>query len=587
MNKNLTDKKSPVLTNFMQQFYTSSPNPFIFALKFYANSHDHSCPKQNSLAYIILDELSSYKRFYGAQNHLDDNTKMVAFNFLKRCGQSSTFKLAVETFELIQSNQMFVPEIRQLMSQSLFKDAGQIACDLQLYHEFSIDDFLIPLFLEDKLGIFEDYLDKAVQLREPMIQVLDNLLERDTNVRNSCDEYIEKYKLTDVKYQKLQKKPISKLINRLLKRYNLPGKVAPNSVKHKEFGTLHFMLRRNYHEKTSNPDAFKEMILDTVKDNKDLQLELVISTFAHYGILEDAVMWTKFFDIPLSEVPQIVRDKIEGNCDDNGCGWDDPIPVSDPIALEQVYELSIEESKVVIVDTIEGFRKAINLLQKSKMISFDTEWKPSISEENDVSLIQLGIRDGVYLIDVISLMQSGMHDEDWSMLGRQIFNNNEILKLGFAHSTDISMLMKFEALEIQDFQKSPHSYLDLQGLWQKVSTIPQFKFPFHQDVTSFSLSNLVKLCFGKKLDKSNQFSNWQQRPLRNEQIFYAALDAYCLLEIYDVIGDVIVSKGINFEKLINSILIENKKEVASIIKKESRVRVSNISEVRVPRNPVT
>jgi hypothetical protein len=571
----------------MQQFYATSPNPFIYALKFYANSHDHSCPKQNSLAYIILDELLSYKKTFGVQNHLDDNIKMVAFNFLKCCGQTTTFKLAVEAFDMISSKELFISEIRELMSKNQFKDAGQIACDLQLYTEFTIDDFLVPLFLEDKLGIFEDYLDKATHLREPMIKILDSLLERDTNVRNNCDYYIVKYNLNDVKYQKLQKKPIGKLINRLLKRYNLPCKIAPNTVKHKEFGTLHFMLRRNYHEKTSNPDAFKEMVLDTVKDNRDLQIELVYTTISHYGILEDAIMWTKHFELPLEEVPPLVRDRILGNCDESDYGWDDPLPVNEQPITEQVYELSIDKSKVVIIETIDEFRKTIHLLQKYKMISFDTEWKPSISEENDVSLIQLGTRDGVYLIDVITLVQNRMSDEDWSMLGRNIFNNNEILKLGFAHSTDISMLMKFEALEIHDFQKSPHSYLDLQGLWQKVSTIPEFKFPFHQDVTSFSLSNLVKLCFGKKLDKSNQFSNWQQRPLRNEQISYAALDAYCLLEIYDVIGEVIVSNGINYEKLINSILIENKKEVASIIKKESRVQIQQNSELRVPRNPVT
>lgn len=36
-----------------------------------------------------------------------------------------------------------------------------------------------------------------------------------------------------------------------------------------------------------------------------------------------------------------------------------------------------------------------------------------------------------------------------------------------------------------------------------------------------SLNNLVQLCVGRKLDKSNQFSNWEKRPLRQDQLTYA------------------------------------------------------------------
>ncbi|CAF4380392.1 unnamed protein product, partial [Adineta steineri] len=46
------------------------------------------------------------------------------------------------------------------------------------------------------------------------------------------------------------------------------------------------------------------------------------------------------------------------------------------------------------------------------------------------------------------------------------------------------------------------------------------------------LSELVRLCFGKGLNKSEQCSNWNKRPLRTAQTQYAALDAYCLLDIY-------------------------------------------------------
>lgn len=48
------------------------------------------------------------------------------------------------------------------------------------------------------------------------------------------------------------------------------------------------------------------------------------------------------------------------------------------------------------------------------------------------------------------------------------------------------------------------------------------------------LSNLVRLCFGKPLDKSQQLSNWEFRPLRQAQIMYAGRYRSCDLNvIYD------------------------------------------------------
>ena len=43
---------------------------------------------------------------------------------------------------------------------------------------------------------------------------------------------------------------------------------------------------------------------------------------------------------------------------------------------------------------------------------------------------------------------------------------------------------------------------------------------------------MIKMCFGCDLDKTNQFSNWENRPLRKDQLIYAAIDAHCLVETY-------------------------------------------------------
>lgn len=374
-----TDKKSSMLSSIIQQFYGSVSNPFLYALKFFANANDHSNPKNNSLAYTLLEELQVYKKKFrhsnneqlGMQQMLDDNTKVVAFNFLKRGGQITAFKLVVDVFELLSSNHLFVSEIHELITAKHYKEAGQIACDLKLYNEFGLDDFLIPLLLQDKLGIFEDYLDKAVEVRASTIELLDSFLQRDSSVRSICDYYISKYDLQDVKYEKLHKKPVAKLLNRLLRKYHLSDNLAPNMKKQKEFGSLFFILRKNFVEKSLNQASFDEMVKDTIgKDNKELQAELVNSCFS-YGSLENAVMWTKYYKLSLDDVPSQVRNAIlnggviegrhhheeKNDSQQEGC-FD-----------ENIHTLSLDESCVLLINDIQSYYAMINDLKNAKIVS--------------------------------------------------------------------------------------------------------------------------------------------------------------------------------------------------------------------------
>jgi 3'-5' exonuclease len=100
--------------------------------------------------------------------------------------------------------------------------------------------------------------------------------------------------------------------------------------------------------------------------------------------------------------------------------------------------------------------------------------------------------------------------------------------------------------------------LDLHDLWRTVAMIENFRFPYKDTSGHQDLSTLVQLCLGKRLDKSNQLSNWTLRPLRRDQIYYAALDAYCLLEIYGVIEAELYKLNINFNQLLNDLLMNRR-----------------------------
>ena len=51
-----------------------------------------------------------------------------------------------------------------------------------------------------------------------------------------------------------------------------------------------------------------------------------------------------------------------------------------------------------------------------------------------------------------------------------------------------------------------------------------------------SVSRRVHVCartIGQRLDKTEQCSDWGRRPLRREQLLYAALDALILILVHD------------------------------------------------------
>ena len=60
------------------------------------------------------------------------------------------------------------------------------------------------------------------------------------------------------------------------------------------------------------------------------------------------------------------------------------------------------------------------------------------------------------------------------------------------------------------------------------------------------LAGIVEALFGFHLDKREQVSNWDRRPLREAQITYAALDAFCLIEIWDALQTRCQEQNIRF-----------------------------------------
>lgn len=87
------------------------------------------------------------------------------------------------------------------------------------------------------------------------------------------------------------------------------------------------------------------------------------------------------------------------------------------------------------------------------------------------------------------------------------------------------------------------------------------------------MSETCQRYLGKPLLKTSQLSDWKHRPLSPAQMFYASLDAHCLIGVLDaLLLEKNVDSGMNValaQYQIHDILEQNKTKVQQIINASS------------------
>ena len=164
----------------------------------------------------------------------------------------------------------------------------------------------------------------------------------------------------------------------------------------------------------------------------------------------------------------------------------------------------------------------------------DCEWRPSHTNDNQhpVATLQLSSGTNAYVIDMISLCRNNVKDlnSDLTPTERllsnalsQLFVDKSIRILGFGITQDLSKLAA-------SYPHMPCFYLfnsviDLHSLSRRA-------YPRSPRDFINSLQKAVAFHFRKKLDKSEQCSEWDIRPLRSSQLEYASLDAAILPSLF-------------------------------------------------------
>ncbi|XP_033633368.1 exonuclease mut-7 homolog [Asterias rubens] len=520
-------------------------------------SQDLRRMKHSSLGLVVLKE---FERWTHMNRHsLPPDIKRVLTNDVKLQALRLATSAHITILDLLcklyhleaPGNEFLASHLRVLIARDQYKEAGVCVHRLHLQHCFKIEEICLPLVFQDKISLVEKYVQGYPATQIELIQKLDSFCTKKSNLF----QVIEELKIPGTKKEKLRPRNLSKLILRLAKLYKLDGALYPNTNFHKDLGAVKYLLYKKYTELTLDAENWDELVVNTIRDNKELQIEFVYLLMS-YNDLPAAAKWALYYEIDQSQLSQNVLEEIERakECpppsDEVDC-WDDDTL----IPQMSFYQLNLPLDDVCMVDTLDDLHACeMHLVQEGQIVGIDMEWTPSFTatQITSVAVVQLATQDRAFLLDLPALMT--LDPVKTTSFFQSFLSSTQVLKLGFGISGDFQMLSKSYP-DLKAPVANVQRIVDLLMLSKQILTDspgilsrPADRGAGDAQVSSAKgLSELTLQCFGLTLDKKEQLSNWERRPLRQSQIKYAALDAFCLLEIYSLLKDKVNEAGLQID----------------------------------------
>ncbi|TVU18952.1 hypothetical protein EJB05_35075 [Eragrostis curvula] len=284
--------------------------------------------------------------------------------------------------------------------------------------------------------------------------------------------------------QKYLSMKMLKSANKLVKEHDLT----------EEFPDVNFLYKESLVKKLAEKGCWDIAEVRAKKETK--LIEYLVYLAMEAGYMEKVDELCQRYSLE-GYVDSLVREEVF-------CG-------SDYLDLKQ---LGSEE--IVWVDDIDGLINATSYIEGCRIIGLDCEWKPNFeknSKPNKVSIIQIASDKKAFIFDLIKLYEDDPKALDNCF--RRIMCSNNILKLGYDVQCDLHQLSQSYG-ELECFQ-SYEMLLDIQKLFKGATG---------------GLSGLSKKILGAGLNKARRNSNWELRPLSQNQKEYAALDAVVLVHIF-------------------------------------------------------
>ena len=541
------DVDTAIVRRLFDQYFDSCDDPHLSCVKLAVMSPDYRQGKARGLTWNVLNSFQSYKEARKLPD-CDTEVKDQVFQRFTRQHNSSILKLAVTIFNLRKERERYKRPIVDLSTAGHYKAACDVSVALQLYDQYPISVFCVPLLLLDNSSTLESYLSQSPRAAEDMVRFLDSI-----SVSNvlQVSELIQRYPLVGkpIGATKLSHKPLDKMIKKYADKYNIPSSVYPLSSERWAKVDLFYWIKQmfDYHDSQLQLQNWREIIERKVGDSEVLKEKLIADLYSFD--IREANFWARKFGLE-SHIVDAAGDDED---------WEEEELTKEFTALndsqssheenqDQYLKLPFPEEQVILVDTKASFDRFLQILERSEntLVGLDAEFMSAHGSDQKISLLQLSLKDEVHLLDWETLPDV-MDDKDYSRLKTLLFMNKDLLLVGFGIIGDIRLLAKSFS-HFEGINKS-RNVLDLELVKTKLMTLLKVeRSPIR------GLSGLCASVLGKPLSKAEQIGDWSRRPLRPSQLVYAALDAWVCLAIYQSFTSRASQQGL--EKQVQNIVKE-------------------------------
>lgn len=182
------------------------------------------------------------------------------------------------------------------------------------------------------------------------------------------------------------------------------------------------------------------------------------------------------------------------------------IPRIDKQAVQDM-PMAVFDGEVTIIDQPEQVEEAVAYLRRQTVVGVDTESRPSFTRgiHYPTALLQIATEQRCFLFRLTHIgMPQTLCD---------LFADNGVCKVGLAFKDDLNGLKRR-----RNFM--PRNCIDIQSMAWKYG------------ILDLGLQKIFANCFGKKISKAQQLTNWENTTLTTEQARYASTDAWATLLIY-------------------------------------------------------
>ncbi|XP_054612211.1 exonuclease mut-7 homolog isoform X2 [Dunckerocampus dactyliophorus] len=448
--------------------------------------------------------------------------------------------------------------VMRLLSLKCYKEATVLGAKLNLQNELNMEEICVPLIIQGKRALAENYITGHDHLERQLVALLDSWCHPCFSVEDMIRKRFPQLSVSKHCLSQIQPKMLKKQVLRLAEKFNIDQGLCPNALHKRRQDTLRFLMYKRFVENSMSDENWADHVETVVADDTELQIQLVEMLMKHG--LEKSAQWSLRYNIPKHRLPfgvwdaqqSLAPELIHASDSVQSEGW---TPSEDH--CQMFYQVPLTKDKVQHVHTLEALEGCRNtLLKEGAVVGVDMEWQANFGcvSTQHVALIQLATFDTVFLLD---LCAHGFcqHPETISFI-RSFFSAQNVLKLGKQQNVRSSLQMFLEpslasssgygmAGDLKclrstwpQFVEEPlkmEGVLDLLNIHLKIQR-GKINCHWERTIERKGLSLLVLQVLGKPLDKTEQMSNWEKRPLRVSQIRYAVTDAYCLLDVYSVLS---------------------------------------------------